>query len=258
MPRYRIIVEYNGAAFAGWQKNKALPSVQETLEEAIWRFCGERVQVTGAGRTDAGVHALGQLAHFDLVQAQEPFTIMNALNYHLLAIAKTDTPQGVYGERQVAVMAAEAAPDDFHARFSAKGRHYRYRILNRRPPPVIDAAFVWHVPEALDISAMQEAAKLLLGHHDFTSFRDTQCQAKSPLKTLDRFDVAAQGEEIHLCLSARSFLHHQVRIMAGSLKWVGSGRWNARHIAQVLEDRDRTKGGPTAPAQGLCLLKVDY
>ena len=221
MPRYRVTLEYDGGPFQGWQRQENGPSVQAALEEAVFKLSGERVTATGAGRTDAGVHARGQVAHFDMVKEFPADTVRDALNAHLRPAP-------------VAVLEAAIAAPDFHARFSAIARHYEYRILARRAPPTLDRGHVWHVPRVLDASAMHEGAQMLLGSHDFTTFRATECQAKSPVKTLDRFDVSAQGEEIVFYASARSFLHHQVRSMVGSLKLVGEGKWRPRDLASQL------------------------
>ena len=245
MPRYKLTLEYDGSGFIGWQMQPNGPSVQQVLEEAVERFCGERVRVNGAGRTDAGVHALGQTAHLDLVRAAPPDEIQGALNYHVRPAP-------------VSVLAVEAAADDFDARRSAKGRHYLYRIVNRRAPVVLERGRVWHVGPELDAAAMHEAAQRLLGRHDFTTFRDSLCQAKSPVKTLDRLDVARLGEEITITAAARSFLHHQVRNMVGTLKLVGAGKWSADDVSAALEARDRRAGGPTAPPDGLYLVRVLY
>jgi tRNA pseudouridine38-40 synthase len=245
MPRYRLIVEYDGTPFTGWQRQENGPSVQGTLEEAIFKLSGERVTVTGAGRTDAGVHARGQVAHFDLVKEFPPDTVRDALNAHLRPAP-------------VAVLAAALAAPDFHARFNATARHYEYRILCRRAPPALDRGHVWHFTRALNAAPMQLAARSLLGQHDFTTFRSSECQAKSPVKTLDRLDVMAQGEEVVFYASARSFLHHQVRSMVGSLKLVGEGKWQPKDVAAALEAKDRTRCGTVAPPDGLTLLRVDY
>ena len=245
MPRYRVTLEYDGGPYAGWQRQEGQPSVQAALEEAIFKLSAECVTVSGAGRTDAGVHARGQVAHFDLAKDFPPETVRDALNAHL-------RPDPV-----VVVEAALAAPD-FHARFSATARHYEYRILNRRAPPALDRGHVWHVAHALDADAMHRAAQVLVGKHDFTTFRSTMCQAKSPEKTLDRLDVSRAGEEIVIYARARSFLHHQVRSMAGTLKLVGEGKWTQRDVKRALDAGDRTECGPVAPPEGLTLIRVDY
>ncbi len=245
MPRYRLVVEYDGGAFAGWQRQDNGLAVQQVVEEAIRRLCGTAVTVFAAGRTDAGVHAKGQVCHFDLERAFAAETVRDALNFHMKPAA-------------VVVRAAEVAPPDFHARFSAVERQYLYRILNRRAPPAIDRGRVWWVASPLDATAMHEAAQVLVGRHDFSSFRAAECQAKSPLKTLDELTVRGAGEEIHVVARARSFLHHQVRNMVGTLKLVGDGKWSAGDVRAALEARDRASAGPTAPAWGLYLVGVRY
>ena len=243
--RYRLTLEYDGTPFVGWQRQDNGPSVQGALEAAIEKLSGERVTVTGAGRTDAGVHALGQVAHFDLVKTFEPGKVRDALNYHL----RPDP---------VSVLDTAEADSEFHARFSATGRHYLFRILNRRSPPALEGGKVWHVSPKLDAEAMHAAAQFLVGQHDFTTFRAAECQAQSPVKTLDRLDVSQRGEEIHIEASARSFLHHQIRSFAGTLKLVGEGKWQPRDVKKALEARDRAACGPVAPPDGLYLVKVDY
>jgi tRNA pseudouridine38-40 synthase len=245
MPRYRVILEYDGTPFIGWQVQADGMSVQGRIAEAIRRFCGETVEVRGAGRTDAGVHALGQVAHFDLTKDWPPNKVREAVNFHL----KPDP---------IAVVECEVSGDGFDARFSARARHYLYRILPRRAPPALDKNRVWWVPRALDAEAMADGAHYLIGKHDFTTFRAAGCQAKSPVKTLDRLDVRRDGEEIRIEASARSFLHHQVRSMVGSLKHVGEGKWAPRDMKKVLDARDRTRCGVIAPATGLYLVRVDY
>jgi tRNA pseudouridine38-40 synthase len=222
-----------------------LLSVQQALEEAIERFCGQHVVTHAAGRTDAGVHALGQVVHFDLYDERESFRIREALNHHLKP-------------HPVAVLEVEAVSGDFEARFSATARHYEYRILNRRARPALEEGKVWHVPVVLDADAMHAAAQLILGKHDFTTFRAAECQAKSPLKTLDRLDVSRQGDTVVVAASARSFLHHQVRSIVGSLKLVGEGKWAPRDLRAALDARNRARCGPLAPADGLYLVRVDY
>ncbi len=246
MARFKLTLEYDGAPFVGWQRQDNGPSVQAALEDALRALTGRAVEVVGAGRTDAGVHALGQVAHIDL--ADERFDarkLREALNYHLKPAP-------------IAVLAAAPAPADFHARFSATARAYLYVIVNRRAPLAIDRGRAWQVRQPLDVAAMAAAAEPLLGHHDFTSFRAAQCQAKSPCKTLDRLTVTREGDEIHIEAGARSFLHHQVRNIVGTLKWVGEGKWTAREVAAALAARDRAAAGPTAPADGLYLVSVAY
>jgi tRNA pseudouridine38-40 synthase len=245
MPRYRILIEYDGTPFFGWQRQADGPSVQGALEEAIFRFSGEGTSVRGAGRTDAGVHALGQVAHFEIQKDGEPFRVREALNFHLKPAP-------------IAVLDCAIVPHDFDARHSATARHYRYRILSRRAPPALDRDRVWWVPYALDAEAMHAAARVLLGRHDFTTFRAAQCQANSPLRTLDRIEVARDGEEIRIEASARSFLHNQVRSMVGSLKHVGEGKWRSADLKAALEARNRAACGPVAPPSGLFLVSVDY
>jgi tRNA pseudouridine38-40 synthase len=245
MTRYRITVEYDGTGLVGWQRQDNGASVQSSIEDAIEKMSGLRVTVTGAGRTDAGVHASGQVAHFDLEKSFAPDKIRDALNHYL------------HTTSTVILDAAEAEPT-FHARFSATGRHYRYRILCRRAPPALARGQVWHVVRQLNSQAMHDAAQCLVGEHDFTTFRAAECQAKSPVKTLDILRVSEWDNEIHIEASARSFLHHQVRSIAGSLKMVGEGKWSADDLKAALEARDRTRCGMVAPAEGLCLMKVDY
>ena len=245
MTRYRVTVEYDGTPFVGFQRQTNGPSVQAALEEAILKFCGETVTVHCAGRTDAGVHALGQVCHFDLAREREDDTVRDAINAHL-------RPQ------PVAVLSAAHAAADFHARLSAKGRVYRYRIVNRRAPLAIEARRAWLVQTPLDAAAMHEAAQRLIGRHDFSTFRASECQAKTPVKTLDALVVSRQGEEIEIDARARSFLHHQVRNMVGTLRLVGEGKWSADDMSAALAARDRAKGGPTAPPDGLYLVAVAY
>jgi tRNA pseudouridine38-40 synthase len=245
MPRFKLTIEYDGRPFVGWQVQANGVSVQGVLTAAVAAFCGETVHVQGAGRTDAGVHALGQVAHVDLAKPWDTDTVRDALNAHLRP-------------HPVAVAAAEPAADDFDARFSAVKRHYLYRIVNRRADLALDAGRALRVPRPLDAAAMQDAAQRLVGRHDFTTFRAAECQAKSPQKTLDRLVVERHGDELRIHASARSFLHHQVRSMVGSLVQVGDGRWSADDLARSLAARDRKACGPVAPPDGLYLVRVDY
>jgi len=245
MPRYKLTVEYDGRPFCGWQRQAHDLSVQQVIEEAILRFSGETVSIQAAGRTDAGVHALGQVVSFDLSRDWDPFKVREALNYHTKP-------------HPVAIVQAEAMDETFEARFSATARHYEYRILNRRARPGLDDGRVWHVPVALDADAMHAAAQLILGRHDFSTFRAAECQANSPIRTLDRFDVSRQAEMIVVTASARSFLHSQVRSMVGSLKLVGDGKWQPRQFRAALDAADRARCGPLAPSDGLYLTAVSY
>jgi tRNA pseudouridine38-40 synthase len=245
MPRYKLIIEYDGAPYCGWQIQDNGPSIQAALETAVKAICGEFVRVHGAGRTDAGVHALGQVAHCDIAKPFAAGRLRDGLNAHLRP-------------HPIGVLSAEIVPDSFEARFSAIRRHYVYRIVNRRANLALDIGHVWRVARPLDAAAMHAAAKRLLGKHDFTTFRDTECQAKSPDKTLDQLDVVRDGDAINIVTSARSFLHSQVRSMVGSLVWVGEGRWSADDLAAALAAKTRAACGPVAPPDGLYLVKVDY
>jgi tRNA pseudouridine38-40 synthase len=245
MPRWRLTIEYDGTGLCGWQRQANGPSVQQALETAVERFCGERVTVFGAGRTDAGVHALGQEAHLDLGRETSGEVLRSALNHHLRPLA-------------ISVLAAAPVPASFDARLSALARVYRYRILNRRAPPAVERGRVWHVAPPLDAEAMQMGAAHLVGRHDFSTFRDALCQARSPIKTLDRLEIGRFGDEIRIEAGARSFLHHQVRNIAGTLQLVGLGRWPPERIAAALAARDRRAGGPTAPPEGLYLVAICY
>jgi tRNA pseudouridine38-40 synthase len=245
MRRYKLTLEYDGTPFVGWQAQDNGVSVQGVLTEAIAAFAGERVAVNGAGRTDVGVHALGQVAHVDLSKDWDVDNVRDAINFHLRP-------------RPVAVLAAEHAAADFDARFSAVKRHYLYRIVNRRADLTLDQNRVWRVPRPLDSEGMRAAAQKLVGKHDFTTFRSTECQAKSPVKTLDQLDVLRDGDEVRVVASARSFLQHQVRSMVGSLVHVGEGKWSAGDLATALSVRDRAACGQVAPPHGLYLVRVDY
>lgn len=245
MARYRLLLEYDGSAFQGWQRQSNGPSVQQALEEALQALTGERVTIVAAGRTDAGVHAIAQVAHLDLARDFEPERLAGGLNHHIRAHA-------------IAVLEARRTEQRFHARFSATGRRYLYRILDRRAPPVLDSTRVWHIPTSLEAERMQEAAGALIGRHDFTSFRASECQANSPLKTLDHLEVRRRGGEVQIIAAARSFLHHQVRNITGTLVRIGSGKEPVAYARKALEARDRSAAGPTAPAHGLYLVEVTY
>jgi len=253
--RYKITIEYDGTNYRGWQKQTDdVPTIQHSIETAIHKFCGQNIQITAAGRTDAGVHAHGQVAHFDLDYGDRPLTeydLAKAINAHLMP-------------EPIAIIKVEEVDNDFHARFGATNKLYRYRIITRPAPAIHDASHVWHYKTALDVDAMVEGAKHLIGHHDFSSFRDAQCQAKSPVKTLDRVDVTTRdydafgAQEIWIELEAKSFIHHQCRNIAGTLKDVGRGKIKPEGVKNILEARDRTKAGMTAPASGLSLVRIDY
>jgi tRNA pseudouridine38-40 synthase len=245
MPRYRITIEYDGTPFVGWQLQINGPSVAGTIADALGRLTGSETAVHGAGRTDAGVHALAQVAHFDLDRPWDPLKLREGLNACLRPAP-------------VAVLEVSETGDDFHARYSATRRHYLYRILNRRAPPALEVNRAWHVNQPLEESAMQEAAQSLIGRHDFTTFRSAECQAASPVKTLDRLTVSRRGDNIEITASARSFLHNQVRSMVGSLKLVGDGKWSPGDLASALAAKDRTACGPVSPPHGLYLVAVDY
>ena len=245
MPRFKLTLEYDGAPFVGWQRQENGVSVQGALENAIFAMTGERATVHGAGRTDAGVHAIGQVAHVDLTRDWEPWRLGEGLNAHLVP-------------DPIAVVRAENAAPAFEARHSASARCYLYRIVNRRAPLALDRGRAWRVKPRLDAEAMHEAARALIGRHDFSTFRDSQCQAKSPLRTLDRLDVRRAGDEVVVEASALSFLHRQVRSMVGSLVDVGAGRWSSGDLKAALEAADRSRCGQVAPALGLYLMRVDY
>jgi tRNA pseudouridine38-40 synthase len=245
MPRYRLTIEYDGRPYKGFQAQADLPSVQEAVEKAVKAFSGQELRLQAAGRTDTGVHATGQVIHLDFDKDWPAATVRNALNAHLIGEA-------------VVVLDAELAEGDWHARFSATERRYLYRILNRWSPPGLDRGRVWHVKKPLDAQAMHHAAQVLIGHHDFTTFRDLQCQAKSPMKTLDVARASRVGDEVHLEFASRSFLHRQVRSMVGTIAEVGIGRWTAEDVKDALEAKARTACGPVAPAEGLYLTGVSY
>ena len=243
MTRYKITVEYDGTDLIGWQENRQGPSVQSILRDAVEKFCGARPDIVAAGRTDAGVHAIAMVAHFDLGEQKNPETVMRAMNFYL-----SDSP--------VSVLSCDIVPDDFHARFSCVRRNYRYVVLNRGARPVLEKNRVWWVPRKLNVSAMRCAAEKLVGHHDFTSFRASECQAKSPIKTLDSCTIKRSGEYIIFEFSARSFLHHQVRNMVGTLVEIGLGK--PYDIDEIFVAKSRSAAGPTAPASGLFFVSADY
>jgi tRNA pseudouridine38-40 synthase len=245
VPRYKLTIEYDGAPYVGWQIQDNGPTVQGALTDAVAAFAGEHAAVQGAGRTDTGVHALGQVAHVDFTKDWDDDTVRDALNFHLRP-------------RPIAVLDARHAAPDFDARFSAIKRHYLYRISNRRADLALDVNRAWRVPRPLDTAAMHAAAQLLIGRHDFTTFRAAECQAKSPVKTLDTLDITRDGDDVRVITSARSFLHHQVRSMVGSLVHVGEGKWRAADLAAALAARDRAACGQVAPPHGLYLVRVEY
>ena len=245
MPRYKLTIEYDGTPYQGFQRQPKGPTVQADVERALARFQHRPVTLYAAGRTDTGVHATGQVCHVDLHKTYEPFSICGAINYYL-------------HKAPIKVLKAELVDDEFHARFHAKGRRYLYRILNRPAPATLTALRAWHVPQALDVDAMQEAARHLLGTHDFNTFRTVHCQAKSSIRTLDELSFRTCGEEVHAIAGSRSFLHHQVRNMVGTLVLVGRGHWSLQDLLDAFAQKDRTKGGPTAPAHGVYLTDVIY
>lgn len=245
MPRYKLLIEYDGAPFRGWQWQEDQPSVQGAMEAAVESLNGEFSEVYGSGRTDSGVHAMGQVAHTDLVKDMREDKVRDALNFHL-----KDHP--------VTVLNAEKVDPDFHARFDAKERRYLYRMIDRRPKLALNRGRLWRVPQTLDADLMHAAAQIWVGQHDFTTFRDTQCQAKSPIKTIDEITVLRAADEVHIHLRARSFLHKQVRSFVGTLNEVGRGSWSVRDVQTALERKKRTACGPVAPPDGLYLMSVHY
>lgn len=245
MTRWKITIEYDGGPFVGWQRQAEGASVQGSIETAIKKFSQEKVTLYGAGRTDSGVHALAQVAHFEITKEVGADTVRDALNFHLKPAP-------------IAILSAEAVDNTFNARVSATARHYRYRILNRRSPATLLFGRVWHQPQSLNVEAMHDAAQVLVGHHDFTSFRATNCQSKSPIKTLDRLTVIRDADEVIIDASARSFLHHQIRNFVGTLKLVGDGKWSRKEVKEALDAKSRAAAGPTAPSDGLYLLRIDY
>lgn len=245
--RYKLTIEYDGTNYCGFQKQFGLreKSIEEVLENAIFLMSQQRVKIAASGRTDSGVHALGQVIHFDLEKSFAPFQMVSGLNNYLR-------------EENVAVLSCKLVDKDFHARFNSKMRHYQYKIINRRAPLALQKNRAHHVSPSLDVNSMKEAAKFLIGTHDFTSFRDAECQASSPIRTLDKISVTQNGEEILIEVSAKSFLHHMVRNIVGTLIWVGSGKISSNTVEKILAAKDRTQSGPNAPAYGLYFLRVDY
>ena len=247
MPRFRMTVEYDGTAYVGWQMQENGHSVQAALQNAVLSLTGQTVSIRGAGRTDSGVHARGQVVHVDLTRDWQPFKLRNAINAHLMMAGQ-----------KVSVIEVFAVPDTFDARFSAIKRHYLYRIINRPAPLAVEAGRAWWVPKDLDHEAMHAAAQMLVGHHDFTTFRSAHCQAASPVRTLDRLDVSRTGDLIEIRASAQSFLHNQIRSFAGTLKLAGDGKMTPDDVKRALEARDRKECGPVAPPEGLYFMQVDY
>jgi tRNA pseudouridine38-40 synthase len=245
MPRYKLTIEYDGRPFCGWQLQPQVPTVQGFLQRAVKKFSGLDVVVEGAGRTDAGVHALGQVAHIDLSRPDTPYRVQRGLNFFL-------------DDCGISVVDVEEVDPNFHARFSAKRRQYIYRIINRRAPLAVEKGLAWQVPTLLDVEKMAQGASMLVGVHDFTSFRSINCQAPNPIRLLDRFDLEQNGHEIKGIIESRAFLHNQVRIMMGTLKMIGEGRWTLKDLQQALKAKDRTQGGVTAPPHGLYFSKVFY
>jgi tRNA pseudouridine38-40 synthase len=245
MSRFALTIEFDGGPYAGWQRQDNAPSVQAAIEAALFKMCGQNVAVYAAGRTDAGVHARAMRAHFDLDTALTAFRIMGAINAHLRPAS-------------IAIKDCEIAPDDWHARFSCTGRAYEYRIINRRSPLALDRGKAWQIASPLDATAMNDAAQLLVGLHDFTTFRSTECQSDSPIKTLNRLDVRRDGELIIIEAAARSFLHHQVRSMVGCLSLVGRGKWSATDLQAALDAKDRARLGHNAPPDGLYFMHAVY
>ena len=243
MTRYKVILEYDGTGLIGWQENRQGPSVQSIMKDAIYQFCGTRPDVVAAGRTDSGVHAIGMVAHFDIDGNNDAQTVMRALNFYL-------------NNKPVSVLSCDIVDDDFNARFSCVARHYKYVVLNRSASPVLQKNRVYWVPRTLDIDAMRSAAKKLVGNHDFTSFRASECQAKSPIKTLDKIEIIQNGDEIVFEFSARSFLHHMVRNIVGTLIEIGLGK--PYDIDEIFAAKNRSAAGPTAPASGLYFVRADY
>ena len=245
MHRWKLIIEYNGKNFNGWQSQKDLSGVQDTIQAAIYKFTGEKIILYGAGRTDSGVHAIGQVAHFDINRNTNENEVREALNNYLRP-------------KLVSILKVDEVSDNFHARFSAKKRYYIYKLINRRQPLTIDKGLYWRVGRPLNIEEMQKAAKYLIGTHDFTTFRSINCQSKSPIKSLDSIEIKNKKDKIFFSFSANSYLHNQIRSIVGSLKLVGEGKWCSEKISEILKKKERSKCGPTAPPEGLYFKSVDY
>ncbi len=245
MKRFKIVIEYDGSGYYGWQEQEELPTIQRAIQDAIFQFCGEKVVVHGAGRTDAGVHALAQVAHFEIVRMTNPNEIISALN-HFLQYSR------------IAILNCEEVNDNFHARFSAKYRSYIYIIINRKAHLTQEKGYAWHVVEELDVDLMNEAAQHLIGHNNLESFRAANCQAKSAHRSIDKLEVIRHGSKVEACISAKSFLHNQVRIIIGTLRKLGNGSWNVNKIPEIIKAKKRAAAGPTAPACGLYLSDIGY
>lgn len=250
MPRYKLTIEYDGTGFYGWQRQESLPTIQGMIEQAIYNFCGEKVSIQCAGRTDAGVHARGQVAHLDVVRRYDPHTLLMAVNDHLIRLSQH--------RPQIAILSVEEVEETFNARFDAKQRHYQYRIINRRSMLALEQNRAWQIPTPLDIEVMQEGADYLIGQHDFTSFRAVACQSNSPVKTIDHIHIERKESVITINVAALSFLHHQVRNIVGTLKLVGDGRIKPHCIQEIIAAKNRKKAGATAPACGLYFMWVQY
>ena len=245
MSRYKLVIEYDGTNYVGWQHQPNLPSIQKSIEDAVFSFCQETTEVYGSGRTDAGVHALGQVAHVSLNKEHDPYKVRQGLNFYLK-------------KHSISILSVELVPEDFHARYSAVKRKYIYKMIARPSPLALDKNKAWHIYKPMNLKSMQDGANHLIGLHDFTTFRASECQAKSPVKTIDKIEITQEGDSIFFTLEAQSFLHHQVRNIVGTLKLVGEGKWNPDDIKTALEKKDRSAGGTTAPACGLYFHTVLY
>lgn len=260
--RYKIIIEYDGTNYCGWQKQEGKFSIQQTIEDSIKLTTKEEVEVFGSGRTDAGVHALGQVAHFDIKKEMEPFKLMSAINFYLKSnyISRLESiyTEKINNMQDISIINCEIVDNDFHARFSAKKRHYKYRILNRKQPTALENNRVWQIFKKLDFEKMQESLQFLTGKQDWSSFRDSECQAKSPIKTIDKVSLKKEGDEIIFEIEAKSFLHHMVRNIVGTIVEIGLGKITIKDFQNIIASKDRTKAGPTAPSQGLYFVEVLY